>query len=107
MEGCVSLCICKFTKKDVGKHVFSFQQNKAKTDDILRQPTRTNTKSAEETPFYPTERPAFATSTLFALTQPVYSPAGGTKRASVFGARTFNLDAQTRMRGRLCWHCGR
>jgi hypothetical protein len=27
MEDCVSLCICKFTKKDVGNNVFSFQQN--------------------------------------------------------------------------------
>ena len=28
MENYVSLCICRFTKKDVGNHVFSFQQNK-------------------------------------------------------------------------------
>jgi len=28
MEDCVSFCVCKFTKKDVGNHVFSFQQNK-------------------------------------------------------------------------------
>ena len=64
------LVFVSFPRKVVGNNMGSFQQNKgadgqrrglflqnkAKTDDILRQPTRANTKMRAEPPFLPTER---------------------------------------------------
>jgi hypothetical protein len=76
IEGCFAFSFINIFPETFQHRRGLFQQNKAKTDDILRQPTLANTKSREETLFYPKERPVLATSTVFALTQPIYPPVG-------------------------------
>jgi len=46
----------------------------------LHELARISPKIRAETLFYPSERPVFATNTLICLTQPIYTPAGDTKR---------------------------
>jgi hypothetical protein len=78
-------------RKNVGNHVFSFQQNKGsfqhrrglfqqgltKEAFFLHEPTRCKHKIRTKVYFLPHNRPVFATSTLFTLTQRDKAPLAG------------------------------